>query len=63
MFPARYFPNRAFAPRYFPKVGSTATPLSITGKLRAREQYRILASERYALRALERYSVRVEEKV
>ena len=24
MFPSRYFPNRAFAPRYFPKLGAAA---------------------------------------
>lgn len=25
MFPTRYYPNRMFAPRYFPKVGATGT--------------------------------------
>lgn len=24
MFPARFFPNRMFAPRFFPKVGAEA---------------------------------------
>lgn len=24
MFPSRYFPDRHFAPRYWPKVGATA---------------------------------------
>lgn len=27
MFPARYFCNRHFAPRYFPKEGSGAAPI------------------------------------
>lgn len=25
MFPSRFFPSRAFAPRYWPKVGGAAT--------------------------------------
>lgn len=28
MFPARYFPNRMFAPRYWAKVGEDAAPVT-----------------------------------
>lgn len=31
MFPKRAFPNRMFAPRYWPKVGATATVVPATG--------------------------------
>lgn len=33
MFPTRYFGNRMFAPRYWPKVGASPAPVTDLGAI------------------------------
>lgn len=42
MFTSRYYPNSAYAPRYFPKLGAALVvvpivPIALTGSARPRE--------------------------
>lgn len=38
MFPTRYFANRMYAPRYFPKVGDALVVLDYSGGLDAKRR-------------------------
>jgi len=58
VFPTRFFPDRYFAPRFWPKIGSSAVATTLGHLLRAIPRAAVRTLARARVRSLSRARVR-----